>query len=140
MGAAYAQDLRDRVLAAYDRGMKTKQIAELFQVSPAWARRVKQRRRETGQTTPRAMGGVRVVKIDLQKLERLVREHPDATLKELRLMLDVDCVESAIAMALQRINYSLKKKRFTRPSRTDLMSLSDAAHGANSKHIRMPHA
>jgi len=46
--AAYSNDLRDRVLAAYDRGMRTKQIAEVFQVSPAWARRIKQCRRETG--------------------------------------------------------------------------------------------
>ena len=30
MGFAYGQDLRDRVLAAYDRGMRTKQIADLF--------------------------------------------------------------------------------------------------------------
>ena len=65
MGAPYAQVLRDRVLAAYDRGMKTKQIADVFQVSPAWARRVKQRRRETGETTPRPMGGATVIKINL---------------------------------------------------------------------------
>ncbi len=50
MGVSYAQDLRDRVLAGYDRGMKTKGIADVFQVSPAWARRVKQRRRESGET------------------------------------------------------------------------------------------
>ena len=56
MAARYSQDLRDRVLAAYDRGMKTKQIAIVFYVSPAWARRIKQRRCETGQTTPRKMG------------------------------------------------------------------------------------
>ena len=30
MAAPYSQDLRDRVLAAYDRGMKTKQIAIVF--------------------------------------------------------------------------------------------------------------
>ncbi|MEM8738841.1 MAG: hypothetical protein AAGG38_10250 [Planctomycetota bacterium] len=36
MGRAYPQELRDRVLAAYDRGMKTTRIAEVFAVSPAW--------------------------------------------------------------------------------------------------------
>jgi hypothetical protein len=30
MAAAYSGDLRDSVLAAYDRGMPTKQIAEAF--------------------------------------------------------------------------------------------------------------
>ena len=47
--AAYSQDLRDRIVAAYERGMKTKQIAVMFEVSPAWARRVKQRLREHGE-------------------------------------------------------------------------------------------
>ena len=117
MGAPYAQDLRDRVLSAYDRGMKTKQIAEVFDVSPAWARRVKQRRRENGETAPRPMGGMRVVKIDLVRLAELVKQQPDATLKELRERLGVVCAESAVCMALKRLNLSFKKRRFTRPSR-----------------------
>ncbi len=71
-GTSYPQELRDRVLAAYDRGMMTKQIAELFQMSPAWARRLKQRRRETGETSPRPMGGARVIKIDMKQLASLV--------------------------------------------------------------------
>ena len=80
MGAAYSQDLRDRVLAAYDRGMVTSQIAKIFEVSPAWARRIKQDRRETGRTTPRPMGGVRRVKIDPARLRQLVEQQPDGTL------------------------------------------------------------
>jgi transposase len=54
MATPYSQDLRDRVLAAYDRGLPTQQIAQTFQVSKAWARRIKQRRRETGETSARA--------------------------------------------------------------------------------------
>jgi hypothetical protein len=46
MGAAYSQDLRDRVIAARDRGLNTKPVAELFDVSASWVRRVMQRRRE----------------------------------------------------------------------------------------------
>lgn len=56
MGVAYSQDLRDRVLSAYRRGMKTLQIAEVFEVSPAWARRVKQRLQQLGETSPRKTG------------------------------------------------------------------------------------
>ena len=110
MGAPYAQDLRDRVLAAYDRGMRTKQIADLFQVSPSWARRVKQRRRETGETAARPMGGATVIKIDLARLAKLVRKHPDATIKELHALLGADCVESAVCMALKRLGLTLKKR------------------------------
>src|SRR5438105_2010142 len=65
MATPYSQDLRDRVLAAYDRGLPTQRIAELFAVSKAWARRLKQRRRETGETAPRPMGGATVIKIDM---------------------------------------------------------------------------
>ena len=118
MGVAYAQDLRDRVLAAYDRGMKTKQIAELFEVSSSWARRVKQRRRETGETAPRPRGGATVIKINLDRLGWLVKQRPDATIKELHALLGVDCVESAVCMALKRLGLSFKKKRSMRRSKT----------------------
>ena len=131
MGAAYSQDLRDRVLAAYDRGMVTSQIAEVFAVSPAWARRIKQDRRESGRTTPRPMGGVRRVKIDPARLRQLVEQQPDATLKELRDRLGVVCGEPAICMALKRLKLSFKKSRSTRPSRTGPTSRSGGATGAS---------
>ena len=57
MPKPYQQDLRDRVLAAYDRGKQTKEIAGTLGVSPAWARRVKQVRREEDRTTRLPMGG-----------------------------------------------------------------------------------
>jgi transposase len=117
MGAPYAQDLRDRVLAAYDRGMKTKQIADVFTVSPAWVRRIKQRRRETGETTPRPMGGATVIKIDMDRLAALVREQPDATGKELHRRLGADCCESAIYIALKRLGLTFKKRRFMQRSK-----------------------
>ena len=129
MGAAYSQDLRDRVLAACDRGMKTRQIAGVFEVSSSWVRRVKQRRRDSGETTPRPMGGATVVKIDGERLAELVRQKPDATLKELREMLGVDCVESAVCLALKRLGLSFKKSRSTRPSRTGPTSRRDGRNG-----------
>jgi len=118
---AYSQDLRDRVLLACDRGMPTKEVAEVFDVSPAWVRRLKQRRRETGETSPRPSGGARVRKIDLARLSELVKEQPDATARELRERLGIRCVESAIYAALKRLGLSFKKRRSTRPSRTGRM-------------------
>ena len=106
------------MLAAYDRGMKTKQVAEVFQVSPAWARRLKQRRRETGETTARPRGGATVIKIDLARLAQLVKQRPDATIKELHAMLGTDGSESAMCMALKRLGLSFKKRRSTRRSKT----------------------
>ena len=131
MAAPYSDDLRDRVLAAYDRGMKTKKIAEVFQVSPAWARRIKQCRRETGRVRPLPAGGKRAQKIDPTLLAELVRRQPDATLKELRERLGVQCALSSVWSALDKLKLSFKKSRSTRPSRTAGMSLSAARNGSS---------
>ena len=138
MAAPYSQDLRDRVLRAYDRGMKTRQIAETFNVSPAWARRVKQRRRETGETSPRRMGspGVRVV--DREQLASLVRKHPDATLAELRALLGVQCALSTLCQALKQMGLSFKKKRSMRRNRIARMSCKDGPSGACGRRTRIP--
>jgi len=117
MAGPYSQDLRDRVLAAYDRGMQTNQIVKTFEVSRSWAKHVKQRRRETGKATALPMGGVRMVKIDLEKLRELVAAQPDATIFELHERLGAACGWSAVAMALVRLNLTYKKRRFTQPSR-----------------------
>ena len=130
MPSPLSQDLRDRVLAAYDRGEQTKEIAAHFDVSPAWARRVKQIRREEGRTRPLPMGGVRVVKIDLERLGKLVEEKPDATIPELHQRLGVNiCCESAVGRALSRLGLTFKKRRFAPPNRIGRMSLKNARNG-----------
>ena len=118
MAKTYPQELRDRVLAAYDRGMKTKQIADTFLVSRAWARGVKQRRRETGQATAKPRGGATVIKINPGRLRELVAEHPDATAAELHALLGVDCGVSAVDHALRRHGLTFKKRRSSPRSRT----------------------
>jgi transposase len=132
MAKPYPQELRDRVLAAYARGMKTKQIAITFQVSPAWARRLKQRRNQTGQTQPKPMGGVTIVKIDLERLRQLVAQQPDATIVQLHQRLAANCCVSAVAMALRRLGLSLKKRRCMQPSRTAPMSPRLVASGSKT--------
>ncbi len=133
MGAPYSQDLRDRVLAAYDRSESTKEIADKLRVSPAWARRVNQRRRECGQTTPRKMGNPGHRKIDRARLAELVRDQPDATLKELRERLGIVCSLGAICMALKAMRLSLKKRQSTRRSRIGRTSPSDVPTGVPPK-------
>ncbi len=132
MGAAYSQDLRDRVMAARDGGLPTKRVADLFRVSASWVRRVMQRRRQHGETAPRPRGGVTVVKIDLQRLRQLVEEQPDATVRELHQRLGIDCSLSAVDMALRRLGLSFKKRRSRRRNRTGRMSRSIAPPGGSS--------
>lgn len=138
MAVSYAQDLRDRVLAAYDRGMRTKQVSETFKVSPAWARRVKQRRQELGLTTAFARGGRRYGKIDLERLAQLVEEQPDATLLELRDRLGLNCRDSSISRALARLGLTFKKRRSMPPNRIAPMLLSSVASGRKVKADGMP--
>ncbi len=52
-GQAYAQHLRDRVLAAIDHGMGAYEAAPLFQVSVSWIYKALARRRDTGKSTAR---------------------------------------------------------------------------------------
>jgi transposase len=118
MAVAYSQDLRDRVMAARDRGLKTRGVADLFGVSCSWVRRVMQRKRESGETAPRPRGGVTVVKIDLERLRALVDQQPDATTRQLHQRLGIQCSVSAVDMALRRLGLSFKKRRSMRPSRT----------------------
>ena len=136
MPVSYSQDLRDRVLAAADRGMPTKQVAEAFAVSPAWVRRRKQRRRETGETAARKRGSPGVPKIDRGVLVALVAEQPDATGPELRDRLaertGVRVTDSAIYTALKGLGFTFKKKRSTPRSRTGPMSRGDDACGVGS--------
>ena len=129
MAVTYSQDLRDRVLSAYDRGMQTKQIAAMFKVSPSWARRVKQRRRELGRTTALPRGGARVIKIDLDQLAEFVRAQPDATLRELRDRLPVECTEPSICRALARLNLTFKKRQSMLRSKIGQTLRSDATNG-----------
>jgi transposase len=133
MPRPYEQDLRERVLAAYDRGKQTKEIADTLGVSRAWARRVKQVRREQHRTTRLPMGGVRVVKVDLAQLRKLVEQQPDATIPELHQRLGTDrCSESAVGMALQRLGLSFKKRRSMPPNRTGPTSRKNAGRGGIS--------
>ena len=133
MGAAYSQDLRDRVIAARDGGMRTKRVAGLFQVSASWVRRVMQRRREHGEQSPRPRGGATVIKIDLDQLRQLVQQQPDATVRQLheRLCerLGIACSISAVDMALRRMGLSFKKRRCTPPSRIGPTLRHDAVSG-----------
>jgi len=125
----YSMDLRERVMAAYDAGRQTKEIAKAFGVSPAWARRLKQHKRERGDIKPRIGGGTQTPKVDSVRLRELVAQKPDATLAELRESLKVDCSTWTICKALQKLKLTYKKSRSAPPSRTGRMSLSSGRNG-----------
>lgn len=108
---AYSMDLRVRVLADCDAGMATKKVAEKYSVSVAWVRRLKQRRRESGEVGPRVAKTGPKPKLSgkEQQLEQLVAEEPDATLEELRKKLGVAVSVATIWRSLKALGLTLKK-------------------------------
>ena len=117
---AYSMDLRERVWADCQAGMKTPAVAQKYSVSPAWVRRLKQRQRATGSLAPRPPSPGRPVTLAPHdaRVRELVHADPDATLAELRQRLGVKVSISALSEYLRRIKFSFKKKSSARPSRT----------------------
>jgi|SRR5271166_4212588 len=117
---AYSMDLRVRVLAACDDGLGTAEAAETFSVSPAWVRRLKQRRRETGAVAPRRpsrSGRAPLLEGAADRLLEAVREHPDRTAGEYRDLLDLRVARVTVWRMLRRLGLTFKKKWSGRPSR-----------------------
>lgn len=116
-GLPYSMDLRERVLALYDEGLKTGKVAKQLKVSPAWARRIKQWRNEGKSIAARPVGGSKPKLDDTarRELARFVDEQPDATLEELRARLGTE-LHLAISIGalwetLRVMKLSLKKSR-----------------------------
>lgn len=113
--ATLSADLRECIVAAYDRGDGTRlQIVERYNVSFGVVKKLLQQRRDTGDIGARHRYSERKPKITLrhqQRLRRLVRDHPDMTLEELRDAIDLACTPQAIHYALERMGLSRKKRR-----------------------------
>lgn len=111
---AYSNDLRERIVAAVDRGdYSLRQLAHLFSVSLSFLVRLLQRQRRTGSVHPQPHAGGPPPKLDAKahaRLRALVRDQPDATLAELRNRLGVACSLMTIARALKRQRMTRKKK------------------------------
>ena len=121
----YSMDLRRRVVAACDLGDETREeIAERFQVSTAWIRRLLQRRRETGSfaALPQNSGPKPILdEAGLEALDQLVKQKPDATLKELKEGLGLKVSDGVILRGLAKLKLSLKKSHSGQASRTGRM-------------------
>lgn len=115
----YSLDLRQKVVDAIDNSLGTNsEIAEMFNVSESFIYNLLRRRRETGDITPAPHGGGAQLKLDdatLEALAEIVDESPDATLEQLRDLLEKEtkvsvCV-SSIWNGLEYLGITLKKKR-----------------------------
>ncbi len=119
---AYSLDLRERVFEDCDAGLETRQVAVKYRVSESWIRRLKQRRRETGETTPRSSRNRRKAKwlAYAERIKELIGQKPDATLRELAAELNHALSGQTLSRALRTLGLVLKKspaRRRARPAR-----------------------
>jgi transposase len=107
------------VLTDCDAGLPTAQVAAKYTVSPAWVRRLKQRRRETGQVAPRDARHGPKPSWDqyTDQLRQAVGQQPDATLAELRDRLGLTVALSTLWRAVAALRLTVKKKSSAPPSR-----------------------
>ncbi len=140
MARAFEDDLRRKLLAAYDRGSDgLKAVALYFGVSYGWARKVVDQRRKTGQAervrhTPGPK--TRMTAEIAAYLKNQIARQPDLTLAELQRLLMANCkVRFSIGrlwQVLRDLDLRLKKSRSTPPSAIPKPTFSGARSISNA--------
>ena len=111
MGNAYSIDLRERVLADYDLGVRPVELVRKYRVARSWIYKLIGQRRKLGHIAPLKgnIGPKPKLRQHLDQLRSLVVAHPDATLEELRAKLPSKVCLTTIWRALAELKLSLKK-------------------------------
>jgi transposase len=111
MANSYSMDLRSRVVADVDAGLKPVEVAQKYRVSRSWVYKIIRFRHETGSYAARQPRRCRSNKLDAAwpQLEQAVLQRPDATLRELREQLNLPVGLSTIWRALKRMHFTFKK-------------------------------
>jgi len=124
---AYSDDLRNKILQAYERGrLGLEALAEQFGVSYGYTKKIRRQQLQTGQ-----MGRVlqarhgpasRVTTEVEEELRRALQRQPDLTLQELAEQLEqsrqLRLSRTRLWTVLQRLGLRRKKNRSTPASRT----------------------
>jgi len=126
MAKAYSDDLRRKLLQAHDRGEGSlRELAKRFGVSVPWAWKISGQRRRSGQmerVEQRHGPPSRMTAAVQASLRGLVRQQPDATLRELQQRLwaseRVGVSFQHLWRVLQNMGLGLKKSRSTLRNKT----------------------
>jgi transposase len=122
----YSLDLRERALAAVDRGMPRKEAVGIFGVSLATLKRWLKRREQTGSAAPKRKPGMRrrvgATLEERRALWRQLEENPEATLEEHRALWEresgVRVSVATMSRAIRRLGWTYKQRRWEPPSGT----------------------
>jgi transposase len=133
---AFSMDLRRRIWDALNQRGETgdtlEEIAERFQVSRQWLFNLRQRmaHEQTLDPKPHAGGQPRKATEEAEQcLCDRIREHPDATLQELRDHCGIEGSIMVVWRVLKRLGISRKKKRSTPKSENPRKSRPNAKSG-----------
>jgi len=132
---AYAMEFREAVARTYDECGSSIEVAEQFNCSESWVRRLIQRRRETGSLAPRPMrlpDNRKLSQDDLERLKTLIRQRPDMTLAELAEALGRKVSVPTVWRATQALGLPLKKSPTMPPSRIVRTSKKHATRGSTN--------
>jgi transposase len=132
---SYPMELRIAVAAAYDECGSSIEVAELFNCSESWVRRLIQRRESSGSLeplTPQRPDTRKLDDNDLDQLRKLIANKPDMTLGELADALQNKASVSTIWRATQALDLPLKKRPHTPASRTGPTSRKRGTTGSPS--------
>lgn len=126
MAQAYSDDLRCKLLEAYEAGGGSlRELARQFRVSWGYSKKIRAHQVQTGkkerpvQTQHGPLSRVR--ETAKKELRNWVQKQPDRTLGELREQLQatgVNIRRSRVGQVLQQLGLRLKKSRCTRKSAT----------------------
>jgi transposase len=140
MARAFSDDLRCRILRAYERGgVSLRQLAERFGVSWEYVRKMRKQQLRTGRmerVVQRRHGPAsRVTPEVQQQLRDQLRGQPDLTLWELQRRLQkqkqILFSKSLLALWLQRMGLRRKKNLSTPKSKTRKKDGGGAKRGGN---------
>jgi len=134
MGIPYGDDLRRKLLHAYDQGEGTlEELAGRFSVSLAWAKKISAQRNRTGQAErmPYHPGRKPAVGVEMHpQVKAWFVAQPDLTLAEVQEKLkqeaSISLCQPQISRLLQKLDLRLKKSRSTPPSATPKPTASSA--------------
>jgi len=115
---AYSLDLRQKIVDTYVEGnISQRQLAKQFRVALSFVEKLLKQHRETGNIAPKKRMNQTPTKLNdeqLQVLEHLVEENNDATLEELRDLLEqktgVRIGRSTVDRMLSKLDLTVKKK------------------------------
>ena len=106
---AYSLDLRQRVVAAYEKGKGSiAEVAEQFNVGQTFVKKMLRQQREQGSVAPLAHGGGRQPSLSEKEhrlLRQKVKERSDISLAELQAHLST---KAGVTVSLPTIHRSLR--------------------------------